>query len=146
MAGEQSGRGTQGWRSRLELDLEESWMLRQEFSLYPESGVRPRKNLKQRRSNDEYCSLEGSLWLQRECQEAAGQSGMQRGPTGSQRGRCGLVCGRRSPALANHRHSKEADLQESAPDRVQLVSRPTSTFLWMFSLLGHLVLSQDSFF
>lgn len=54
--------------------------------------------------------------------------------------------GRLPPALANHRHLKEADLQELAPERAQPSLRPTSTFLWIFSLLGHLVLSQDSSF
>lgn len=81
--------------------------------------------------------------------KAAGQgaSGMQGGPAGPT-GRRGLVLGRLplTMALANHGHVKEADLQESAPEKVQLGRRPTSTFLWIFSLSGHLVLSQDSSF
>lgn len=49
-------------------------------------------------------------------------------------------------ALAHHGHMKEADLQESTPDKAQPGWEPTSTLLWIFSLSGHLVLSQDSSF
>lgn len=72
---------------------------------------------------------------------------MQGGLAGPAR-RCGLVLGRLplAKALANHRHMKEADLQESSPEKAQLGQWPTSTFLRIFSLSGHLVLSQDSSF
>lgn len=73
--------------------------------------------------------------------------GMQGRLAGPSRG-CGLVLGHLplAMALANHGHVKEADLQESAPEKAQPGRGPTSTLLWIFSLSGHLVLSQDSSF
>lgn len=74
----------------------------------------------------------------------SGMQGRLAGPSGG----CGLVLGHLplAMALANHGLMKEADLQESTPEKAQPGRWPTSTLVWIFSLSGHLVLSQDSSF
>lgn len=77
--------------------------------------------------------------------DSLGQGGR---PGESQKGGCGLVWGRLLLAIAwpTKGTVKEADLKETVPEKAQRGLQPTSTLLWIFSLSGHLVLSQDSSF